>query len=187
MKNKILSLILALSCFTAVAQTTNNIPQSIATPPSFLSMDFLTNLPTATNFQTAKIGIGIGVLERSGEFENFIKADLYVKTNWLFSAEIQNSPSDTIVDSFALYGGYRKAWPNAELAIELGPRKTFTTDATGTHPNWQGVMLLDAAWLPMTGGKFMLTAGLEFATSQRGNIFNERPSMAVRIGTKLLF
>lgn len=194
LKSKILSIItltmISLCSLPALAQTaedsTNSTPV-VAVPPPFLSFNWITNIPTATNFQVATIGVGVGVLERAGNFENYIKGDIYIRTNWMVSAEIQNSPSASVVDSFGIYAGYRKAWPNAELSLSLGPRRTFTTDATGTHPNWQGVLLIEGAWLPMTGGKFMLTGGLELATSQHGDVFNERPSMGFRLGTKLLF
>lgn len=192
MKNKILkslpvfSLLILLSlcpCGTSTAQTTNSPPIQI--PP--LSLDFLTNLPTASSFESAKFGFSAGALLKSGGLENALKFDGYFHTNWMGSIEIQNSPSSTIVDALAAHFGYRWAWPSAEVYSQAGARRTWTTDVSGRPPNFQALGLVGASWLPRTGGRFLLGSEARILTSPTGSVLQTRPAGEFVGWMKLIF
>lgn len=178
---KLIPILLFSLCLTASAQT-NTVP-SLPIP---ISLDFLTNIPTVTNFTQATFGLETGAKLQNSTLENLIKGDLYLRTNWMISAEIENGPSSTVVDSLSLYGGYRKAWSNAEVYAELGGRRNWST-VGDIGPGWQGVVLFGAAWIPITGGHMSLLGGIEIATPPTGAIFNHAPKSTGRLGVKMLF
>ena len=179
---KILALIALSLALCGLVRAQTNVPLSIP-----VNLDFLTNIPTTTNYQTAVAAVEVGALLKNGQVENMLKVDGYYKTNWIVSLEIQNAPVATVIDSFTLYGGYRKAWVNAEVYAELGCRRTFTTTSYGGVPSWQGVALLGASWVPMTGGKWSLFAEGAATTAPTGDIFSTAPGAEMRGGVKLHF
>lgn len=178
----LLTLAVALCCLVARAQT-NTTPITIPAP---LNLDFLTNIPTSTNFQSATIGLGTGAMIKNGGVENYIKADYYIHTNWALSLEVQNAPSAAVVDAMTLYGGYRKAWVNTEVIAQLGGRRNWET-ALDIAPSWQGVALLTAAWKPMTAEPWMIECGAEVDTAAHGNVFKVNPNFTGRAGIKFIF
>ncbi len=160
-------------------------PPSLPAAP-FLTLDFLTNLPTASSYPAATIGANVGVLLRNGAVENELKLDAYVHTNFMFSVALQNAPSSAVVDSLSVFGGYRKAWTSAEVYSQVLVRRTWSQNA-GDRPSWQAGGALGASWLPMTGGHFSLGAEARLLTSPTGSALNTRPSGEFVVFTKIIF
>jgi hypothetical protein len=155
--------------------------QTVDSLPIPISLNFMTNIPTVTNFASATIGLETGVATQSGSTANYIKGDVYFKTNFMASVEIQNAPVSTVLESASVYFGYRKVYSNAELYAQLGGRRTITVT-----PSWQGGLLIGASWYPITGGKVAITASSAFWSSASG-AFKSAPSWELRAGVKMLF
>lgn len=178
---------LSLAVMPPAKAQTNPPPEPPSVPSLNMpfSLDLLTNIPSTTNFASATLGLETGIATKNGNVANFIKADYYLKTNWMISGEIQNAPVSTVIDSLSLYAGYRKAWSNAEIYAQAGIRRTWST--ASEPPSWQGGLLFGASWFPMTGGKVALTISDGITTSARGHPFASSPGNEFRAGAKLLF
>lgn len=184
---------LCIFCTNSKAQTnvsngnnaTNDAPPSLPLAIPGINLNFLTNIPTVTNFAAMTLGLETGIATENSEVANYIKGDFYFKTNWMVSGEIQNAPVSTILNSGSVYFGYRKVWANAEVYAQGAFRRTFSKSAV--PPSWQGGALFGASWFPMTGGHVAATASFALLTSPNGNAFGERPNLEVRVGGKLGF
>jgi hypothetical protein len=163
--------IIALGVFNLQAQTNAPVAPPINVFP--ISLDGLTNLPSASGFDTANFGLDAGVLVKSAGLENSLKLDAYWHTNWMGSVEILNAPSASVVDALALHFGYRKAWHSSELYGQVGARRTWST--TDAKPAFQGIGLVGASWVPVTGGTWWLSGEARLLTSPTGPTFNTKP------------
>lgn len=189
MKN-LISLLFLACALPVMAQTTNgpttNVPPatSLFWIPGF-NLDFLTNLPTASGFDTAHFGITAGVVTKDANVLNNLKGDIYIHTNWMFSAEIQNAPN--LIDNASIYFGYRLTpTPNHEMYAQVLGRRTLSTDASGTPPGWQGGISVGYGFTPMSGGKLQIITEARMLTSPHGSIFSKSPPTEVMAGVKML-
>jgi hypothetical protein len=191
---KTLGLIASIICSTllgcvehapAQSTTTNTTPTvaSLAVP---FSLDMLTNMPMATNVSQSTFGVNAGVLVKNGNLENFVAADCYVKTNWIFTGEIQNAPISSVVDSWNLAGGYRKAWQNADLSLQVAAQRNLSADAVN-KPSWQGALEIKAAWQPLSGTRILTTLEFDLLTASHGSFFNSSPQTVLKAGMGLRF
>lgn len=151
-----------------------------------ISLDFLTNLPTASGFDTAKYGVGAGVAAKNGEVLNSLKGDLYLHTNWMISLEIQNAPN--VLNNAGLLAGYRLiAKPSQELFVQGLIRRTLVTDAGGTQPGTQGGLSIGYGFNVMTGGKMVSCTEFRMLTSPHGPVLTSTPPGEVVTYVKMLF
>lgn len=158
------------------AQTNAPSPIPPLIPAAFINLDFMTNLPLQGDLTKAQFGIGAGMLLKNGTVENETKLDVYFKTNWVASASEQNAPAGSVIDSFSVHFGYRKAYPNAEVMAQILGRKNFGTLSLAnafTPASWQGGVSLDANWLPISGGKVFAGTSFKFLTASQGNVFKK--------------
>lgn len=170
----IIASILVLGC-SLRAQSTN--------PPALpnLNVNFLTNLPAASNFTAASFGVSAGLIDKNGQVENLLKVDYYPKANYILSLEIQNGPASSVLDSGSFWAGVRKPWTSADIYTQLGVRRTWETGATGTRPSFQGGWLLGAGWVPMDGSHLNFNCELAFLTSPVGNTWKQAPQAEIRL------
>jgi hypothetical protein len=185
--------VVSLSAQTPSQPTVSSLPSVAETPDptplpaaGFINLDFLTNIPTAGSYLDSRFAVGAGVLLRNGSVENELKADCYFRTNWVLSAAIQNAPSATVVDSFTVFAGYRKAWAGAEVYGQALVRRTWALNA-GDRPGYQAGALLGASWTPMSGGHFSLGTEARLLTSPNGPALGTRPAAELVVFTKILF
>lgn len=189
-----LSLIAGMA-ITASAQTNSTNFAHITPPPPptaglfnipGISLDFLTNLPTASGFDTAKFGVEAGVVAKNTEILNSLKGDLYLHTNWMISLEIQNAPN--VLNNASVYFGYRlMAKPSQELFAEAFARRTLVIDAAGTPPGTQGGLSVGYSFNVMTGGKFVSSTEARIMTSPHGPVLSSSPPAELVTYLKLLF
>jgi len=182
-KSLLASLLLIALALPAFAQTDTNAPP-IQIPG--ISWDFLTNLPSAGTFDATKFDVSTGILLKSKGLENAIHFDFDYHTNWMFTAEIQNGITATVVDAFQLGLGYRIAWPNAEVYGQGIGRRTWTTDL-GQRPSFQGGGAIGSTWRPMTGGRFMLGTEIRILTPEHGSVIRGSAILEPYVFTKFIF
>lgn len=167
-----LSLSIAFGASLAQAQTNQPVAPPLQIPG--ISWDWLTNIPSAKGLDSAKFGLSLGVVV-NGAIENEVKLDAYVKTNWMVSAAIQNSPSSSVIDKMSIHAGYRAAAPNYELYAQFMGRRNWTTDAANIKPSYQIGADFGGSWVPVTGGTWLLGAEFRVLTSDTGKVFDTRP------------
>jgi hypothetical protein len=160
-------------------------------PPPIISLDWATNimqLVPMTSFQDAKIGLGAGALLRHGQVENAIKGDFYLHTNFMFSAEVQNGPAQTVIDSLSLAFGYRVASTNYEAGFQIMGRRNWSTDPTGNvKPGYQAGFDLNASWKPVTDGRLNPYICNRFLSPDQGSAWKDKWQYEIEIGLKAVF
>ena len=183
----LLAIISMLVMGAVVAKGQTNAPPPPPTPAFNFNLNFLTNLPTKSDFTKASAGFSTAVLLKSGNIENENKFDKYFGTNWVISLAEQNTASASVIDNVSLYGGYRIAWPNAEIMVEAFGRRNWTTANSSTPPSWQGGLNFESYMLPTDGGKFMIGFGCALETSPTGGVFKKQLQAEFGPRLKLIF
>lgn len=163
----------SLLTFTPPTET----PASPAAAPSLsLStssiLDLLTNIPTASSYTNASIEVSLGaVMDGTGaSFKNSIEVQKNFGQTFLLAGEIQNGTGSSVIESAALYVGFRKAGLSWEIYGMGGLRRDWS------NSKWDALLVGGVAYGPCYAEDAFIISS-----------FKDQPSNELRAGVRLKF